>query len=120
MATAIPSYTTASRHCQQLADSPAPSPGPSSTVREWSLGHFPSPGKPKRWGRPLGIDGLRTRCPSCGHHAEGFAQAVAGRHSSSGPSGATPAPSVRQPHPPVALGDVRRRWEALPLTREGS
>ena len=35
-------------------------------------------------------------------------------------SGVTPAPSVRQPHPPVELGDVRRRWEALPLTREGS
>ena len=79
MATAIPSYTTAPRHCQQLADSPAPSPGPSSTVREWSPGHFPPPGKPKRWGCPLGINGLRTRRPSCGHHAEGFAQAVAGR-----------------------------------------
>ena len=25
-----------------------------------------------------GINGLRTPCPSCGHHAEGFAQAVAG------------------------------------------
>ena len=82
MATAIPSYTTASRHCQQLADSladsPAPSPGPSSTVREWSLGHFPPPGKPERWGCPIGINGLRTRRPSCGRHAEGFAQAVAG------------------------------------------
>ena len=58
------------------------------------------------------------------HHAaayrrEGFAQAVAGRHSSSGPSGATLSPAA-QPHPPVELGDVRRRWEALPLTREGS
>ena len=40
--------------------------------------------------------------------------------SSSGPSGVTPAPSVRQPHPPVGLGSVRRRWEALPLTHEGS
>ena len=88
MATAIPSYTTASRHCQQLADSladfPAPSPGPSSTVREWSPGHIPPPGKPKRWGRPLGINGLRARCSHRVHHAavyrrEGFARAVAGQ-----------------------------------------
>ena len=121
MATAIPSYTTTSRHCQQLADSPAPSPGPSSTVREWSLGHFPPPGKPKRWGRPIGINGLRTRCPSCGHHAEGFAPADGSSSGpSSGPSGATPAPAVRQPHLPVGLDEARRRWEALPLTREGS
>ena len=28
--------------------------------------------------------------------------------------------SCCQPHPPVELGSVRRRWEALPLTREGS
>ena len=46
MATSVPSYTTASRHCQQLADSPAPSPGPSSTVRDWCPGHCPLLGKP--------------------------------------------------------------------------
>ena len=79
MATATSSYTTAPRHCQQSADSPAPSPGPSPTVREWSPGHTPPPGKPERWGRPPGVNGLRTRRPSCGHHAEGFARAVAGR-----------------------------------------
>ena len=39
--------------------------------------------------------------------------------SSSGPSGATLSPAA-QPHPPVGLGSVRRRWEALPLTHEGS
>ena len=58
------------------------------------------------------------------HHAaaywrEGFAQPAAGAGSSAGPSGATPAPAA-QPHLPVELGSVRRRWEALPLTREGS
>ena len=51
---------------------------------------------------------------------------------SSVPSGATPAPAVRQPHLPndsellhcgerfCSYWNVRRRWEALPLTREGS
>ena len=78
MATATTSYTTAPRHCQQPADFPAPSPGPSPTVREWSPGHIPPPGEPECWGRPLGINGLRTRRPSCGHHAGGFARAVAG------------------------------------------
>ena len=39
--------------------------------------------------------------------------------SSYGPSGATLSPAA-QPHLPVELGGVRRRWEALPLTREGS
>ena len=119
MATAIPSYTTTSRHCQQLADSSAPSPGPSSTVREWSLGHFPPPGKPHRWQKPVSID-LRTRCPSCGHHAEGFAQAVAGRHLILRAVRRHARSCAAQPHPPVGLGDVRRRWEALPLTHEGS
>ena len=33
--------------------------------------------------------------------------------SSSGPSGATPAPAVRQPHLPVGLDNVRRPWPAL-------
>ena len=80
MATVILSYTTASRHCQQPGDSPAPSPGPSPTVREWSPGHFPPPpGKPERWGRLPGVNGLRTRRPSCGRHAGGFTRAVAGR-----------------------------------------
>ena len=111
-------------HCQQLADSPAPSPGPSSTVREWSLGHFPPPGKPKRWGRPIGITGLRPRCPHCVHHAaaywrEGFAQAVAGRRLILRAIRRY-ALSAAQLHLPVGLGSVRRRWEAVPLTREGS
>ena len=47
-------------------------------------------------------------------------------------SGATPAPAVRQPHLPndsellhcgerfCSYWNVRRCWEALPLTREGS
>ena len=46
MATSVPSYTTASRYCQPVSDSPAPSPGPSSTVRAWCRGHSPPPGKP--------------------------------------------------------------------------
>ena len=47
-------------------------------VQEWRRGHSLPPGTPHRWQKPVSID-LRTRCPSCGHHAEGFAQAVAGR-----------------------------------------
>ena len=46
MATATSSYTTASRYCQPLTDSPAPSPGPSSTVRAWCRGHSHPPGNP--------------------------------------------------------------------------
>ena len=55
MATAISSYTTVFRYCQQLPDSPAPSPGLSSTVLKWCRGHFLPPGKPAS-GRQLIAD----------------------------------------------------------------
>ena len=54
MATATSSYTTASRYCQQLTDSPAPSPGLPSTVRARCSGHSQPPSKPDTVGPLLG------------------------------------------------------------------
>ena len=88
-------------------------------VQEWRRGHSLPPGTPHRWQKPVSI-GLRTRCPSCGHHAEGFAPAVAGRQLILRAVRRYARSCAAQPHLPVELGDVRRRWEALPLTREGS
>ena len=59
------------------------------------------------------------------HHAaafwrEGFARPVAGRRLILRAIRRYARSCRRQPHPPVELGSARRRWEALPLTREGS
>ena len=88
-------------------------------VQEWRRGHSLPPGTPHRWQKPVS-NGLRTRCPSCGHHAEGFAPAVAGRQLILRAVRRYARSCVVQPHLPVGLDNVRRRWEALPLTREGS
>ena len=88
-------------------------------VQEWRRGHSLPPGTPHRWQKPVSI-GLRTRCPSCGHHAEGFAQAVAGRQLILRAVRRYARSCAAQPHLPVGLDNVRRRWEALPLTHEGS
>ena len=88
-------------------------------VQEWRRGHSLPPGTPHRWQKPVSID-LRTRCPSCGHHAEGFAPAVAGRQLILRAVRRYALSCCPEPHPPVGMGSVRRRWEALPLTHEGS
>ena len=88
-------------------------------VQEWRRGHSLPPGTPHRWQKPVS-NGLRTRCPSCGHHAEGFAPAVAGRQLILRAVRRYARSCAVQPHLPVGLDNVRRRWEALPLTREGS
>ena len=91
-------------------------------VQEWRRGHSLPPGTPHRRREPVSI-GFRPRCPHCVHHAaaywrEGFAQAVAGRRLILRAIRSY-ARSCCQPHLPVELGGVRRRWEALPLTHEG-
>ena len=78
-----PSYTVDSRNCQefgqpprtgigprlQLPATPSPHPRLADAVQEWCRGHSPAPGKPNRWGQPVGGDGIRTRCPHCGGYA---------------------------------------------------
>ena len=64
---------------------------------------------------------LRDRIPGgAGRGREGFAQPVAGRRLILRAIRRYALSCRRQPHPPVELGSARRRWEALPLTREGS
>ena len=129
MATSVPSYTTASRHCQQLADSPAPSPGPSSAFRDWCPGHSPLLGKPDS-GRQLLADAgkllgefqvsqlfplraIRRYARSCCataplrqdsellHCGERFCSCWIDRGCVTG---------LRRAESQVELGDVRRRW----------
>ena len=83
MATEVPSYTPDSENCQQfghppragigpqlrLPATPSPHPKLADAVQEWCRGHSPAPGKPNRWGQPVGGDGIRTRCPHCGGYA---------------------------------------------------
>ena len=72
-------------------------------------------GGPPREVRPWRIK--RTGASTRSHPRWSWARPVTGARPSL--SGATLSPAA-QPHPPVELGDVRRCWEALPLTREGS
>ena len=126
----IPGSGQPNRHTPRLA----------GAVQEWRRGHSLPPGTPHRWQKPVST-GLRTRCPHSsitppriGGRASPRPLPAAGSSSgpSSVPSGATPAPAVRQPHLPndsellhcgerfCSYWNVRRCWEALPLTREGS
>ena len=52
--------------------------------------------------------------------ADSFAQAVAGRQLILRAVRRYARSCAAQPHLPVGLDNVRRRWEALPLTHEGS
>ena len=79
MATVIISYTTPSPALSTVNCIPGPLTRPVPHRPRVESRPHPSSWRAGTLGRPPGVNGLRTRRPSCGHHAEGLARAVAGR-----------------------------------------